>query len=94
MQVGDICFFYHSGKERQIVGITKVTKPAYADPTAPGEDWSCVDITIVRKLVKPIPLSVIKSHPALEKIALVRQGRLSVSPITAEEYRILEKLNT
>ncbi|MBI4836104.1 MAG: EVE domain-containing protein [Candidatus Abawacabacteria bacterium] len=85
MAVGDICFFYHSGDEKQIVGIAKVIKIAYPDPTASGENWTTVDIAYIKPL-KPVALSKMKATESLENMAMLKQGRLSVSPITESEY--------
>jgi predicted RNA-binding protein with PUA-like domain len=88
MAVGDEVLFYHSGGERAVVGLAKVRKAAYPDPTAePGEDWVCVDLAPVRALKTPVPLATIKARPSLQNIALVRQSRLSVMPLGPEEFR-------
>jgi predicted RNA-binding protein with PUA-like domain len=93
MAVGDEVLFYHSGGERAVVGLAKVRKAAYPDPTAePGEDWASVDLAPVRALEKPVPLAIIKSTASLQNIALVRQSRLSVMPLEAEEFREILKL--
>ncbi len=94
MKVGDLCFLYHSGKEKQIMAIAEVVKTAYPDPTSPGEDWVCVDIKMKTKLKHPVSLSLIKEQRELEKMALVKQGRLSVSPVTKAEYERIHSLNT
>lgn len=92
MRKGDLCLFYHSVTGKEIVGICRVAKEAYADPTADQGDWSCVDVAPVEEFPRPVGLSAIKSDPRLEGIALVRQGRLSVVPITPSEFRILREL--
>jgi predicted RNA-binding protein with PUA-like domain len=90
MQAGDLCLFYHSGEGKQVVGVARVSRAAYPDPTAPGEDWAAVDVEPVQALAEPVSLAAIKSDPALAKMVLVRQGRLSVSPVEAAEFaRIL-----
>jgi predicted RNA-binding protein with PUA-like domain len=91
MKEGDLVFFYHSVKDKEIVGICKVTKEAYPDPTAEKGDWSVVDVVPVKRLNKPVTLKEVKATPELQNIALVRIGRLSVMPLEKEEFeRILE----
>ncbi|HET7625243.1 MAG TPA: EVE domain-containing protein [Verrucomicrobiae bacterium] len=82
MKKGDRVFYYHSVSEKQIVGIARVAKTAYADPTATEGDWVCVDLVPVKALKIPVTLETIKSDGALKNILLVRQSRLSVVPIT------------
>ncbi len=89
MTPGDICFIYHSGAEKQIVGSAKVVSASYPDPTAPGEAWSCVDLEVLTPLKQPITLAAIKSHPVLKDITLARNSRLSVSPLTENEGAII-----
>ena len=86
MAKGDEVFFYHSVTDPSVVGIAKVSREAYPDPTAKEGDWSCVDLVPVRPLSKSVTLAYIKSHPALSEIALIRQSRLSVMPISPKEY--------
>ncbi len=87
MQVGDPVLYYHSVTDKAVVGIAEVARAAYPDPTAePGEDWSCVDLRPVRPLAAPVPLDRIKTEPALQEIALLRNSRLSVQPLTAEAF--------
>jgi predicted RNA-binding protein with PUA-like domain len=91
MKTGDLVLFYHSGEEKHVVGIGKVNKEAYPDPTAEEGDWVCVDLKAEQSLKKPISLAEIKKDSKLKDIALVRQSRLSVMPLKAAEYeRILE----
>jgi predicted RNA-binding protein with PUA-like domain len=87
MAVGDLCLFYHSVAEKAVVGVAEVVKPAYPDPTAKGEDWSAVDLTPKRRLRYPLTLEAIKGTPELSKMALVRKSRLSVTPVTAGEFK-------
>ncbi len=87
MQKGDICLFYHSGSESAVVGIAKVIKAAYPDPTATDGDWSAVDVAAVQKLKRPVALMEIKSIPELADMPLVRISRLSVSPVTEAQYQ-------
>jgi predicted RNA-binding protein with PUA-like domain len=90
MKKGDHVFFYHSNIGLHIVGIAKVVKEAYQDPTT-DEDWSAVDIAPVKTLKKPLALADIKKDALLKEMKLVKIGRLSVSPVTEKEYkRILE----
>lgn len=87
MKLGDLCFFYHSNVGKEIVGIVEVVKEAYPDP----EDYNfvCVDMKAVRSLSKPVTLQEIKKHPGLSDIALIKQSRLSVMPISKKEWDII-----
>ncbi len=90
MKRGDLCLFYHSGEGKAVVGVARVVREAYADPTARDGDWSAVDVAPVRALSSPVTLAAIKADPALAGMAFVRQGRLSVSPAAPPEFaRIL-----
>lgn len=90
MKKGDHVLFYHSNEGLAVVGIAKVTKEAYQDPTTP-DDWSVVDLKPVKKLKKPVTLAAIKQEKSLANIALIRIGRLSVMPLNDLEYnKILE----
>ena len=84
MKKGDKVLFYHSVSEKAVVGITEVSKEAYPDPT--DEKWIAVEIKPVKKLKKPVTLEAVKANAALANIALVRQSRLSVIPLTKDEY--------
>lgn len=86
MQKGDAVLYYHSNEEKAIVGLAEVVKTAYPDPTAEEGDWSCVDLKAVRAFARPLALPEIKADSKLKDIALVRQSRLSVMPITAAEF--------
>lgn len=93
MKPGDLVFYYHSGEGKEIVGLAKVARAAYPDPTAePGEgDWSCVDLVPVKPLSKAVALSVMKADPLLSGMSVVKQSRLSVSAVTPEQFaRVLE----
>jgi predicted RNA-binding protein with PUA-like domain len=95
MAKGDEVFFYHSMTDKAVVGLATVTKTAFADPTVErGEkgDWSCVELKAGAALPKPVTLAQIKSAPALAKIELLRQSRLSVVPVTAAEAAALRKM--
>lgn len=86
MKRGDLVCFYHSVTGKEVVGLAKVTKEAYPDATAKEGDWSCVDLAPVKPLAQPVPLDVIKTDKTLAGIPLVRQSRLSVSPLTKEQF--------
>jgi predicted RNA-binding protein with PUA-like domain len=91
MKIGDLLLFYHSNIGKEVVGIAKVIKEHYQDPTTDDTRWVVVDVAPVEKLKKPVSLETIKSDPSLQNIHLVRQGRLSVMPLKKEEFdRILE----
>jgi len=92
MKKGDEVFFYHSNEGTDIVGIAKVIKEAYQDPTTDDDRWSAVDLKPVRKLKKPVPLETIKKDKHLSKMALVRIGRLSVQPVADAEYKAIMEL--
>ncbi len=92
MEKGDLVLFYHSVSEKAVVGICKVSKTAYADPTAKEGDWSCVEVKPVKKLPVPVRLDQIKSEPALAQIAMLKYNRLSVVPLTEEEFKVIEEM--
>lgn len=89
MQVGDYCLFYHSNIGLEVVGIARVQRAHYPDPTAEKGDWSCVDLEPFKAFNRPVPLMEIKNHPDLQNIALVRNGRLSVMPLGFDEFSTL-----
>jgi predicted RNA-binding protein with PUA-like domain len=89
MKPGDLAFFYHSNEGLEIVGIAQVAKEAYQDPTTEEKAWLAVDFKPVRKLKQPVPLKVIKADPRLQQMALLRLGRLSVQPVTPEEWELV-----
>jgi len=94
MKKGDAVFFYHSVSDKQIVGRARVTREFYPDPTATEGDWSCVDLEPVQTLPQPVTLAVIKDDPLLQTMPLVRQSRLSVTPLTrAQHDQILRLAN-
>lgn len=93
MKRGDEAFFYHSNEGLEIVGICKVIKEAYPDPTAqPGEPWVWVDFAAAKPLPRPVSLKEIKATPSLAKMSLVTSMRLSVQPVTDEEWAIILKM--
>ncbi|MDX2135035.1 MAG: EVE domain-containing protein [Saprospiraceae bacterium] len=92
MRTGDLCLYYHSNIGLEIVGIARVVREAYPDPTAEKGDWSAVDLAPVKALNRPVPLAEIKAHPALQQFGLVRNGRLSVMPATFDEFFLLLSL--
>ena len=87
MRKGDLVLFYHSVTEKQVVGIAKVDQEAYPDPTAKEGDWSCVDLVPVKAMKRPVGLAAIKADRLLAEIPLLRQSRLSVSPLDAAQFR-------
>jgi len=91
MKKGDVVAFYHSVSEKQIVGLAKVAVEAYADPTADEGDWSAVDLAPWKALKNPVTLEQIKADAILKEMALVRNSRLSVTPVTEPQFqRVLE----
>jgi len=95
MKKNNLVFFYHSGEEKSAVGLARVEKEFYADPTAEEGDWSCVDLAPVKGLKKPVTLAQIKGDKILREMVLVRQSRLSVSPLTKEQFeRMMELAET
>jgi predicted RNA-binding protein with PUA-like domain len=93
MKKGDEVFFYHSNEGVEIVGIAKVSKEFFQDPGTDDKNWVAVELKPYKKLKKPVPLSTIKADKRLSDMALVRIGRLSVQPVTEEEYQIILELS-
>ena len=93
MKTGDLVLFYHSVTGKEVVGIAKVAREAYPDPTADEPGWDCVDLVPAKPLKRSVTLATIKAAPALKEIALLKQSRLSVLPLTAEEYAAILKLS-
>jgi predicted RNA-binding protein with PUA-like domain len=89
MAKGDRAFFYHSNIGKEIVGIVQVVRTAYPDPSDETGRWVCVDVKAVRPVPKPVTLAAIKADPALAELALVRQSRLSVMPVSDEHWAML-----
>ncbi|HVY03733.1 MAG TPA: EVE domain-containing protein [Caulobacterales bacterium] len=92
MKKGDRAFYYHSGGEREVVGVAEVTKAAYPDPTASEGPWVCVDIKSVAPTKTPVTLDAVKKTPKLKDMALVKFSRLSVQPVTDEEWALVCKM--
>jgi len=91
MKEGDLVLFYHSNEGKNVVGIAKVVKEFYQDPTTDDANWVVVDLAPVETLKNPVSLEQIKAEPSLADISLIRQGRLSVMPLKATEFdKILE----
>jgi predicted RNA-binding protein with PUA-like domain len=89
MQKGDLALFYHTGKERQLVGIARVASGPYPDPKSGDPKATVVDLVAERALPRPVPLAAIKAEPALGTLGLVRQGRLSVVPVPPAQWKQL-----
>jgi predicted RNA-binding protein with PUA-like domain len=87
MKRGDCVLFYHSVSDKQIVGIARVDKEAYSDATAEEGDWSCVDLVPLKPLTKPVTLEQIKSDKALTEMPLVKNSRISVTPLNEIQFR-------
>ena len=92
MKKGEQAFFYHTGEERQIVGIAEIVREAYPDPTDAKGIFKAVDVKSVKPLPKPVTLAAIKAAPRLKDMALVKYSRLSVQPVTAGEWKIVCKM--
>ncbi len=92
MKEGDYCLFYHSNDGKTVVGVAKVIKEAYPDPSAPEEDWSAVDVAPLKPIKSPVSLDVIKSDPSLTEMALLKRSRLSVVPVTKDQFDHILKL--
>jgi len=93
MKLGDLVLFYHSNIGKAVVGIAKVSKLAYRDPTAAaGEDWSVVEIEPIHALEKPVELATIKADKSLTEMALLKRSRLSVVPVAQSEFDHILKL--
>ena len=91
MKVGDEALFYHSGKAPEVVGIARIARPAFPDPSDKEGRFVAVEVTPVRALQKPVPLAALKAEPRLSELRTLRQGRISVTPVTDAEWdRILQ----
>ena len=93
MKKNDLCFFYHSVTEKSIVGIVKIVKEYYPDPTDKTDRFVVVDVKAIKKLKKPVSLDQIKENNKLKDIALVKQSRLSVMPLKKTEWDIIIKMS-
>ena len=89
MAIGDRGFFYHSQTEKAVVGVVEVIAEAHPDSTTDDERWECVDVKAVRPFAKPVTLDMIKADPRLGGMVLVKNARLSVQPVTDEEWRTI-----
>jgi len=89
MKTGDRVLFYHSGKEKAVVGLAEVVKSAYADPTADDAQWVAVDLKPVKALKNPVPLAAIRYDKRLSQLPLIRQSQLSVMSLTKDEFDII-----
>ena len=94
MKVGDLCFFYHSNEGKEIVGIAKVVKTAYPDPTDKAGKAVTVDVAAVEPVKRSVTLAAIKADPRLKDFGLVRQSRLSVVPVNDEQWKLISKMTT
>ena len=94
MKVGEEVMFYHSNEGMAIVGIAKVSKVAYQDPTTDDDRWCSIELKSIKKLKKPVSLAQIKENKNLQQMALVRIGRLSVQPVTENEWKEIMSLST
>ena len=92
MKKGDLAFFYHTGDEKQVVGVAEVVREAYKDPTDPKGVFVVVDIKAVEPVAKPVTLAAIKAEAKLKDMALVKYARLSVQPVTADEWKLVCKM--
>ena len=93
MRKGDLCFFYHSNIGKEIVGIVQVIKEAFKDPTDKKKYFVAVRVKYKKTFIKPITLSIIKKHPHLKELSLVKQSRLSVMPIDTKSWKIINKIS-
>jgi predicted RNA-binding protein with PUA-like domain len=89
MKKGDQAFFYHTGDEKQVVGIAEVVREAYPDPTDKEGKFTAVDVKAVKPVKKPVTLAAVKADKRLKDMVLAKQPRLSVQPVTAEEWKIV-----
>ena len=92
MAAGDLVLYYHSVQQKAVVGICRVARAAYPDPTAAKGDWSAVDLSPLKELAKPVHLHTIKETVSLQEMPLVRIGRLSVMPVRKEEFDTILEL--
>jgi predicted RNA-binding protein with PUA-like domain len=93
MRVGEMCLFYHSNEDKQVVGIAEIVKEFYQDPTTDDTNWVVVDVKPVNTLLKPVTLNQIKTDPRLNNIGMIKQPRLSVIKITQLEFNTILELS-
>src|SRR5580658_748139 len=93
MKAGDQCLYYHSNEGKEVVGIARVVREAYQDPST-KDDWTAVDVAPVRELARAVSLGEMRDHPLLSKMMIFRRGRLSVVPVTKEEFDAVVKLGS
>lgn len=89
MALGDRGFFYHSQKEKSVVGVVEICAEAHPDSTASDDRWDCVDIRAIQAVKTPVTLEQVKAHPELSNMALVKSARLSVQPVTETEWQVI-----
>jgi predicted RNA-binding protein with PUA-like domain len=94
MAVGDHVLFYHSNEGLCVVGIAEVMTSAYQDPTTEDSNWVVVDLKPIKALKNPVSLKAMKEEPELENLSLIRQGRLSVCDVTAQEFKLIVKMGS
>ena len=92
MKIGDLGFFYHSGDEKRIVGVVRVTSHIHPDSTDPSGRWHCVDLAAIGPFPEPVALAQIKAEPRLANMVLVKNSRLSVQPVSTEEWALVCRL--
>jgi predicted RNA-binding protein with PUA-like domain len=92
MKKGELAFFYHTGEEKQVVGIVEVIRESYPDPTDKEGKFLAVDVKAIEPLPNPVTLAAIKAEPRLKDMALVKYSRLSVQPVTAAEWKIVSHM--
>ncbi len=93
MKIGDICLFYHSVTEKAVIGLAEVVREYYPDPTTDDHRWYVMDVVPLRKLKRPVTLTEVKADGRLDQMKLVTHSRLSVQPVTEEEYGIILELS-
>jgi len=94
MKTGERVLFYHSGKEKAVVGLAEVVRAAYTDPTADDEQWVAVDLKPVKPLATPVQLAAIRYDKRLSQLPLIRQSQLSVMPLTRDEFEVIVGLGS
>ena len=93
MRIGDLCFFYHSNIWKEIVGIVQVIKEAFIDPTDKKKKFVAIKVKHKKTFKKPVSLALIKEHPHLKELSLVKQSRLSVMPVDTKSWKIINKIS-